>query len=80
MKKSEKKFYKTIIQIEVLSEEPYDNDDPAAIGYDCDEGDCVGTSKIVSQKVLTGKQMANALYDAGSEPGFFQLNDDGTTD
>lgn len=73
-------FYKTIIQIEVLSEDkPVDDLDLRQISYEIYDGDCVGASSLISKQELTGKECANELYDLGSEPEFFNLDDDGNS-
>jgi hypothetical protein len=71
-------FYKTVIQVEVLSEDQPVNDlDLKQIAHEIYEGDCVGASSIVSVKELTGQECADALHELGSEPEFFNLDDDG---
>lgn len=63
----------------MLSEEPLEADLPLKdVAYMIDEGDCVGQVTQAESKEMTPKNMARALYRYGSEPGFFQLNDDGT--
>lgn len=73
------KYYKTTFMVEVLSEgKPFP--DAASlhnIAYAIEEGDCSGVTKMVSQKELTGKQAAKALKAQGSDPGFFDLDEDG---
>jgi hypothetical protein len=49
----------------------------ADLGREIDQGEWVGNIEVVAQEELTGKEAADALYAAGSEPGFFQLDDDG---
>jgi len=71
-------FFKTIIQIEVLSEgQPVDDLDLRQIAYEIMDGDCVGASSLVSKQELTGKECAEELTKMGSEPEFFGLDDDG---
>jgi hypothetical protein len=75
---NDKKYYKTTFTIAVLSEEPIPGDaDLAAVMHEADTGSYVAYKEKNNQETLTGKQVADALYDAGSEPGFFMLNDDG---
>lgn len=75
------KFYKTTFSIDVLSEEPFGDalslrqiDD--AISF----GDCVGSNLRSTSTELTPLEAVNALYQAGSEPSFFGLHDDGSSD
>lgn len=78
MPKSERKFYKTIIQVEVLSEDPLENtDDLAHIHYLITGGDCSGVIKTVSINELDGSAAAKALLEQGSDTEFFQLTADG---
>ena len=77
MNKPAKKYHHTVYQLIVLSEDPYDQTDLQEIHYDTDSGDCVGGFNLVKQEVLTAEQMVAALYAAGSEPGFFGLDDQG---
>ena len=73
------KYHRTVIQVEVLSEEPYEFENLGNLAYDIEEGDCSGSASIVEIKELTGKQMAKALKSQGSDPEFFQLDKDGNS-
>jgi hypothetical protein len=53
------------------------NLDPGDIWLEAMEGEYVGTWDISKDEILDSKEMADALYAAGSEPGFFQIDDDG---
>jgi hypothetical protein len=73
-----RKFYRTVIQIEVLSEEPLaDSDNLESIYYDITEGDCSGAVKTIAVEQVNGSHMASLLNSQGSDPGFFQLTEDG---
>lgn len=52
----------------MLSEAP-------AIVHGITDGDLVGVNLEQTEVVLTPKEMADALHDFGSQPGFFQLDD-----
>lgn len=70
--------YKTKLTIEVLSEGEYgDGLTLEQIAYDISEGPCVGRLSIEKSTTLSAKEMADALVDFGSEPSFFQLDDNG---
>jgi hypothetical protein len=74
---SERKFFKTIIQVEVLSEdEPYTETNLDQIERDTDAGDCVGRVRIVRHVELMSKEAAEALTEFGSDPSFFQLDEE----
>jgi hypothetical protein len=71
-------YYKTVIQVEILSQEPIDNDyDLRNIYYEITEGEWSGNVKTISKETLTGKEMADELNKQGSWPGFFNLTADG---
>lgn len=75
---TEPKFWKTTLVVEVLSErEIPDHMSLSDIAIEMDVGDFVGRVKDVSDEEVTGQEMANLLYDFGSDPGFFMLNDNG---
>jgi hypothetical protein len=67
------KYYKTIIQVEVLSEDPYEYLGLKELQYDITDGGCSGKTTVISSETLTGKQMARALKEQGSDPEFFNL-------
>lgn len=74
---SERKFYRTKIVVEVLSEELYRNEDINVIAYDITHGDCSGIVNCVESKEIDGKTAATLLIEQGSDPEFFQLDDEG---
>jgi hypothetical protein len=75
---SERKFYRTVITVEVLSEEPYNPDSLSQMAEDCfGGGDCSGKWSITAQQTVDGPQMAQMLKAQGSDPEFFQLAEDG---
>jgi len=77
MSQSKRKFYQTKIVVTVLSEEPLEWDDLHDVDYAITDGGCSGDTQECAHKVLTAKQVVKALQAQGSEPGFFQLDDDG---
>ncbi len=75
---STRKFFKTVLTVEVLSDEsPLEWDSLADVSYAITDGDCSG--KITNEAVtkLSGPEAAKALQDQGSEPEFFRLDEDG---
>ncbi len=73
-----KKFYRTVVQVEILSESPYESSDLEQITADTDKGACSGmVTDVVRNEEVDGKKMAELLRAQGSDPGFFQLTDDG---
>jgi hypothetical protein len=73
-----RRFYKTTVTFTVLSEEPIPpHADLQSIAVECNEGQYVGNFFACDQQLLNGGAMADELYEAGSEPGFFSLDDSG---
>jgi hypothetical protein len=71
-------FYKTIVKFEVLSEEPIPADYTLGdIHREAEVGHFVGRYLDNEESLLNGAAMADALHEAGSEPGFFSLDDAG---
>lgn len=66
-----KKYYKTLIQVEVLSEGRLDPQSLEDVAYSIDKGDCVGTWSATSQKALSKKEVSKELIKMGSTPEFF---------
>lgn len=72
-------YWKTVIQVEVLSEnEPIQadmrlKDIDAAIT----DGDCSGLVEIIEITELSAKEAARALIEQGSDPSFFMLDKNG---
>jgi len=78
MPKSKRKFFKTIIQVEVLSEdEPYKFNYLNELYYDITDGHCSGDIEVISQEQLTPEEAAKALIAQRSDPDFFGLDKDG---
>ena len=74
---SKRKFYRTLIEVEVLSEEAVDFGDLAAVHYAITDGDCSGQWGITKSEPVSGPKMAKLLKKQGSDPEFFQLDDHG---
>lgn len=75
---AEPQYTRTQITLYVLTEEPLPDDiELGTIIEWCDTGPAVLDELHRTDDTLTGKQMADALYAAGSDPGFFRLDDAG---
>ncbi len=74
---TKRKFFKTKIEVEVLSEEPFEYDSINDIAYSITQGDCSGVLIHKGMKKLNGKQIANELLKQGSDLEFFQLDKQG---
>lgn len=75
---TDRKFYKTVITFEVLSEEPIPPGmDIGNIAYEATEGDYVMRTIGNVKTELDGKQAADALLEQGSTPDFFCLTREG---
>jgi len=72
-----RKFYKTIIEIEVLSEEPYNPFSLEVIEQDTTEGDCSCKWGVKSSEIVDGPEMAGLLINQSSCTELFNLDEDG---
>lgn len=71
-------FHRLVLELEILSEEPIPEDiQLAELAELITTGPCSGLITITKQGELCGKEMATALLAQGSDPEFFQLDDDG---
>jgi hypothetical protein len=76
-----RKFYRTTIVLQVLSEEPIPNpNDLEAVLYEMTEGGWSGEVKNAKMEEMDGCTTAQALLDQGSAPEFFGLTEDGEED
>lgn len=76
---TKRKFYTTIVQVEILSDKDIDFNcvnliDIAQMNL---RDECSLAHKVVQHNCIGGKQMAKALRSQVNEPSFFQLTDDG---
>jgi hypothetical protein len=78
-KRGLKKIYKTIVEVEILSEEPFDESvtDIQAIAYEINEGSWSGVTNVRRSSTLTGKKAIDAIKKQGSSPDFFQMDEKG---
>jgi hypothetical protein len=73
-----RKFYRTKVTVEVLSEDPIATD--ASLYSICEAittGGCSGVVNISEPGVLNGKEAAVALLKQGSDPEFFRIDEQG---
>jgi hypothetical protein len=73
---SGRKFYRTVVTVEILSEEPFDgSQDLEFIGHEITEGDCSGKQTVtVDNDEVDGPTAAALLVAQGSDPEFFGFN------
>lgn len=75
---TKRKFYKTIISFEVLSEEPvHPTMHITDIVNECINGDWSMRTLNNRQTIINGKQAAQGLIRQGSDPSFFGLDNKG---
>lgn len=75
---SQRKFYKTVIQVTILSEDPYPvTYNLEQIHNDIQEGDCSGVYREIERKEINAEIAVKELMEQGSEPEFFQLDQEG---
>ena len=63
-------FYRTVIEIEVLTEDEYEFQTLGDIQHDIDEGHASGQFGVKSSEKVTGLQMAELLKAQGSDASF----------
>ena len=80
-KKEKRKFYRTVLKTVVLTEEPIPSGlSPTDILNRMDYDDYVGmTHTVVDNQVLSGIRTVTLLKELGSQPEFFNLDDDGNS-
>jgi hypothetical protein len=75
---SKRTFYRTVLQVVVLSETPYNETSLSQIAEDITEGSQVGRVTITSEnEEMNAKTAVVLLKEAGSEAEFFQLTNNG---
>lgn len=74
---SARKFFKTIISFEVLSEEPIRDMSLGDVLVECATGSFSGRPLDPVETILTGPEAAAALKQQGSDTAFFRLTDEG---
>lgn len=75
---SDRKFYKTVVTVTVLSEEPLcRGTDLKDIAHQIIEGDWSGEVDVGNSKEVTASEVAKLLEEQGSDPGFFRLDSEG---
>ncbi len=71
-------YFRTLLSVEVLSEAPIlPGMDISDIVHEMSDGDYVGSASEMSVEEVDGPTMAQLLTSLGSEPGFFQLDNEG---
>lgn len=75
---SKRVFYRTVIKVEVLSDEPFNYyDDLASVSRQIDENCSGKITDEVDNEEVDGPTMARLLMEQGSGPGFFGLTEEG---
>ena len=75
---TERKFHRTVIHVEVLSEDPYMfSGNLVDVANDIITGDCSGVARTIHTEKCNGARMAQLLLAQGSDPEFFMLDDSG---
>jgi len=74
---STRKFYRQVFTFEILSEEPIGDISLEDANYETMEGNMSGHFLSRIETEHTAKEMADMLCSQGSDPEFFQLNEQG---
>jgi hypothetical protein len=72
-----RQFYRTILQVTVLTEQPYQPQSLATVAEDIDTGDAPGKWALISQAPFTPQDAARELEQQGSDSEFFGLSPTG---
>ena len=74
-----KKIYKSVLRVEILSEEPLDDCMSLTdIDYETTEGYCSGHLDWESHNAeVIGREAVNEMQKHGSDVEFFQMDEDG---
>lgn len=72
------KIYRTVIQYEILSSEPYNNEKLEDITYQTFEGDWSGLmlEPSILNEVLEGDKAIEVIKKQGTDPEFFNFEDE----
>lgn len=70
-------FHRTLILVEILSEEILSDVDYGKISSYMNGGDWSGRILMESNETIDGPLAAQLLLSHGSDPGFFQIDDNG---
>jgi len=72
-----KEFYRTVVEVEILSRGPYDPDTLEEVSHDITKGDCSGSWAIKTSEEVPEEEMAELLVEQGSDPAFlFGMDED----
>jgi len=77
---AKKPIYRNVLKFEILSDTPLDGSESLEnIAYACDKGDCVGRfiENEVTNEKLEGSEASHKLYVMGSQPEFFNIDNEG---
>lgn len=80
MSTSNRRFHRSVIQIEILSEEPLPDHtlcNLELVDAYITDGDCSGKITILSKEEVDSKTMVELLRKQDSDPSFFRLDDEG---
>lgn len=74
-----KKLYRTVIQYEIISDEPYEGENLDEIVHETYNGSWSGEMKdaAVLNEELIGKKAVDAVKNQGSDPEFFFMDNGG---
>jgi len=76
--KNMRKFFRTRIEVEILSEEePVKDASLSEIAHEIIYGSWSGRHRTIEEKSLSPKECAKALIEHGSDPSFFGLSESG---
>jgi hypothetical protein len=70
-----RKFYRTVLRVEILSDKPYEFENLADVDHEIGDGGSSGQWSVVSQTTMTALETKKAL-EAQQSDGSYLLNDE----
>lgn len=75
---NQRKFYRSVIQIEILSETPFLWNSLEDVKISIERGECSGEIRqIIENQKINAQETAKLLIQQGSDPEFFCLTENG---
>lgn len=75
---SKKTLYRTVIRVEILSENPFESNDLESINHEIHFADCSEFMEdVVRNQKIVGKRAINLLKNHATDPAFFNMDEEG---
>ena len=76
---SKKTLYRTVIRVEILSENPFESNDLESINHEIHFADypVAAAVNVVRNQKIVGKRAINLLKNHATDPAFFNMDEEG---